>query len=160
MEDEGIELVVKDSKPPSNYDGKVRFINSILAEIKIRKQKHYKKVSLYKKINTTVKAIINGLNAVSVCSIIVGMTPISSFIMILALTTTTVSGISTAVIQSIDLEEKLQSHNTSNLHYNDLFRDISGRILRNGLSSEDLDSILGELNARLSLIEDSSPPID
>jgi hypothetical protein len=91
MEDEGIELVVKDTKPPSNYDGKVRFINSILAEIKIRKQKHYKKVSLYKKINTTVKAIINGLNAVSVCSIIVSMTPISPFVMILALTTSTVS---------------------------------------------------------------------
>jgi hypothetical protein len=160
MEDEGIELVVKDTKPPSNYDGKVRFINSILAEIKIRKQKHYKKVSLYKKINTTVKAIINGLNAVSVCSIIVSMTPISPFVMILALTTSTVSGITTAVVQSIDLEEKLQSHNTSNLHYNDLYRDICGRILRNGLSSEDLDSILGELNARLSLIEDSSPPID
>jgi hypothetical protein len=160
MEDEGIELLVKDSKPPSNYDGKVRFINSILSEIKIRKQKHYKKVSLYKKINTITKAVINGLNAISVCSIIVSMTPMSPLVMILALTTSTVSGIATAVVQSIDLEEKLQSHNTSNLHYNDIHRDISSRILRNGLSSEDLDSILGELNARLSLIEDSSLPID
>jgi hypothetical protein len=160
MQDEGIELVVKDTKPPSNYDGKIQFINSILDDIKIRKQKHYKKFAWYKKINTTVKAIINGLNAISVCSIIVSMTPMSPFVMILALTTSTVSGITTAVVQSIDLEEKLQSHNTSNLHYNDLYRDICGRILRNGLSSEDLDSILGELNARLSLIEDSSPPID
>lgn len=160
MQDEGIELVVKDTKPPSNYDGKVRFINGILDEIKVRKQKHYKKFAWYKKINTITKAVINGLNAISVCSIIVGMTPISPFIMILALTTSTISGVTTAVAQSIDLEEKLQSHNTSNLHYNDLYRDITGRILRNGLSSEDLDNILGELNARLSLIEDSSPPID
>jgi len=34
MQDERIELVVKDIKPPSNYQGKVNFINGILQEIR------------------------------------------------------------------------------------------------------------------------------
>ena len=41
----------------------------------------------------------------------------------------------------------------------DLNRDISARLLRNGLSSLDLDNLLSEINARMGLVEHNSLPI-
>jgi hypothetical protein len=144
---------------PNNYKGKIDLIKHILENVKIRKNKHYKKFGRLKKINTFIKAFINGLNAVSVCSIILSLSPASPIVMIIALSTTTISSVSSAVSSSIDIEGKIHSHNTSNLQYNDLYRDISARLLRNGMSSQDLDNLLGEINTRISLIEDSSLPI-
>ena len=144
---------------PNNYKGKIDLIKNILENVKIRRKGHYKKFCKFKKINTFMKGFINGLNAVSVCSIILSLSPASPIVMIIALTSTTISSVSSAVLSSIDIENKIHSHNTSNLQYNDLYRDISARLLRNGMSSQDLDYLLGEINTRISLIEDSSLPI-
>lgn len=144
---------------PNNYKGKIDLIKHILENVKIRRTQHYKKFGKLKKINTFIKAFINGLNAVSVCSIVLALSPASPIVMIIALSTTTISGITSAITSSIDIENKIHSNNTSNLQYNDLYRDISARLLRNGMSSLDLDHLLSEINTRMSLIEDSSLPI-
>ena len=86
-------------------------------------------------------------------------TPVSNEIMILALSATSISGVLSAVSSSIDFENKEHSHNTSYLQYTDLSRDVAARLLKNGLSSADLDAMLSEVNDRVGLIEDNSLPI-
>jgi len=148
---ETLELI----ETPNNYMGKVELIRHILEDVKKRKNTHYKKFGKLKKINTFIKSFVNGLNAISVSSLVLSLTPATPVASIIALTATTISAITSAISSSIDLEHKIHSHNTSNLQYNDLYRDISARLLRNGMSSEDLDNLLTEINTRMSLIEDS-----
>ena len=74
----------------------------------------------------------------------------------IALISTSISSITSAITNYIDMESKSQSHNMSNLQFNDLYRDVSARLLRNCMSSGDLDVLLSEINSRISLIEDNS----
>ena len=156
INDETIQLTLE---PQNNYKSKTTLIKTILSDIWGRRNKHYKKYSKNRKINTFIKILINGLNATSVCSLILSLSPLSPIVIILALSTTTLSGIISAVFSSMNIDSKINSHNTSNLQYNNLYRDISARLLRNGLNSADLDLLLNEINMRISLIEDSSLPI-
>ena len=142
-----------------NYDIKMKMIKDILKEISIKKKIHYKKFYKFKKINTFCKSFINGLNAVSVCSLILTFSPGSIALVITALSATSLSAITSAIHTSTDVEGKVHSHNTSYLQYTDIYRDISARLFRNHLQSEDLDILLSEINARLGLIEDQSLPI-
>jgi len=142
-----------------NYSDKINMIRRILADVKTKKQAHYKNFTKYKTINTIFKSLINVLNALSVCSMVLTFTPVSNEIMILALSATSISGVLSAVSSSIDFENKEHSHNTSYLQYTDLSRDVAARLLKNGLSSADLDAMLSEVNNRVGLIEDNSLPI-
>jgi DUF438 domain-containing protein len=144
---------------PDNYASKKSMIKSLIKEIKEKKQKHYEKYSWAKKINTISKTIINVLNAISVSSLVLSLREVSHMTNILALVTTSISSVGSVSVTSYDLDGKVHSHNTSYLQYTDIYRDISARLRRNGLSSEDLDNMLTELNARLGLIEDQSLPI-
>ncbi len=153
------EVKLKLVETPNNYSGKVEMIRAILEDVKKKKCKHYKQFGKFKKINTCTKGIINALNAVSVCSMVTTFMPVSSWIMYIALGCTSVSSVTYAVCSSIDIEGKVHSHNTSYLQYTDLYRDVSARLLRNGMSSPDLDNLLAEINARIGLIEDNSLPI-
>mgnify|MGYP001626869460 CR=1 FL=1 len=143
----------------SNYTIKTNMIKDILKDVDKRKVKHYKKYSKYRKINTITKSCINACNAISVCSMILTFTPVSPAVLIVALSATTCSGVSSAVLNAFELDHKIHSHNTSYLQYTDIHRDISARIRRNNLTSEDLDILLTEINSRLGLIEDQSMPI-
>ena len=153
------EVQVKLIETPDNYNGKVEMIRQILEDVKKRKYKHYKQFAKYKKLNTVTKSLVNSLNALSVCSMVLTFTPVSSAVMIVALSATSISAVSSAVHSSTDIEGKVHSHNTSYLQYTDLYRDISARLLRNGMSSLDLDNLLAEINSRLGLVEDASLPI-
>jgi hypothetical protein len=87
-------------------------------------------------------------------------TPISpAVLLIVALSSTTISIVTSAIHSSTDIEGKVYSHNTSYLQYTDIFRDVQARLLRNGMSSLDLDNLISEINARMGLIEDFSLPI-
>ena len=144
---------------PDNYNGKIQLIKDILEDVKKKKQTHYKYYARYKKINTFSKSFINTLNALSVCSMVLTFTPINPVVMIVALSATSISAITSAIHSSTDIEGKFHSHNTSYLQYTDIYRDVSARLLRNGMSSLDLDNLLTEINSRMGLIEDQSLPI-
>jgi hypothetical protein len=143
----------------NNYTSKVKLIKSILDDIKKRKDAHYKNFGVYKNLSMYSKSLINTLNAISICSIVVNFTPINPGVIILALSSTTLSGLTSALQSAIDLDFKTHSHNTSYLQYGDAYREVSARLLKNGLTSDDLDLMLYELNNRLNIIEDSSLPI-
>lgn len=142
-----------------NYENKKKSLKQSLKGIKNKKNKHYNKFRKFKRWNMIIKAIINGLNAISVSSIVVSMSPVSPVMIIIALTSTSLSGVITATTNAIGIDDKVNGHQTSYQQYGDLYRDINARLLRNGLSSEDLDNLLSDLNTRLSLIEDNSLPI-
>jgi len=142
-----------------NYTIKIYMVKDILKDVENRRQKHFQRYSKYRKINTLSKGCINACNAISVCSIILTFTPVSNSVMFVALAATSVSGVYSAVLNSFELEHKINSHNTSYLQYTDIHRDISARIRRNNLNSEDLDILLAEINSRLGLIEDQSMPV-
>ena len=153
------------SKHPliQEYDGhkkeKLRMIYNLLDEIKTRKEKHYSKYSSYKKTNALYKAVINTLNSVSVCSLVLTFTQINEIINIVALCSSTTATLITASVSAFELESKVYSHQTSYLQYQDMHRDLSAKLYKNGLSSKDMDAVLADLNARMGLIEDNSLPI-
>ena len=153
------EIMINVEERNSNYAPKVKLIKSILDDIKKRKDSHYKKFGYYKNLSMYSKSLINTLNAVSICSMVITFTPTNPTILIVALSTTTLSSLVSALQSAIDIDFKTHSHNTSYLQYNDTYREVSARLLKNGLSSDDLDLMLYELNNRLNIIEDSSLPI-
>tara|TARA_R100001198_G_C5236677_1_gene214481 strand:+ start:1967 stop:2440 length:474 start_codon:yes stop_codon:yes gene_type:complete len=146
---------------PNNYKDKVALIREILEETKKKKVRHYSIFSKCKIVNTIIKSCINTLNAVSVSSIILTYSKVSidANYELISLVSTSSSSILSALMSSIDLEGKIHSHNTSYLQYTDIYRDVSARLLRNGFSSNDLDILLGEINNRIGLIEDTSLPV-
>ena len=143
----------------NNYTPKVKLIKSILDDIKKRKDAHYKNFGYYKNLSMYSKTLINMLNVVSICSLVLNFSPAIPAIIILALSSTTLSSLVSALQSAVDIDFKAHSHNTSYLQYNDTYREVSARLLKNGLSSDDLDLMLYELNNRLNIIEDSSLPI-
>ena len=102
---------------PNNYNGKVELIKHILENVKIRRKGHYKKFCKFKKINTFMKGFINGLNAVSVCSIVLALSPASPIVMIVGLSTTTISGISSAITSSFAYDASYSSEASSTASY-------------------------------------------
>ena len=142
-----------------NYQSKTSILKQLLEDIKRKKEKHYFKFRRLRLVNMVIKAVVNGLNAVSVSSIVMSFQPIHQVVLIVALTSTSISGILSAVTNAVDFDGRVSSHQTSYQQYGDIHRDISSRLLRNGLSSEDLDMLLCDLNVRLGLVEDTSLPI-
>ena len=96
----------------NNYKGKVEMIKNILSDVKTRKKSHYKQFAKYKKINIFLKCIVNGLNSISICSLVLTLTPVVPIVMIIALTSTSISSITYAIKSSIDIEDKTNSHIT------------------------------------------------
>ena len=142
---------------PSMKNTKISMMREILSDIKLRQKKHSIISKRFKNINTFMKAIINGLNAVSITSLVISLT--NPFTLIISIITTSISSVGTAILSAIDIDSKFHIHNMSQLQYIDLYRDINARLVKNHLSSIDLDILLSELNNRLSLVEDSSLPI-
>lgn len=142
-----------------NYQRKIELIEAHLKEAKSRKTLHYSLYSKYKKWNTFIDMFINLLNAASVSSLVLNFAPKDEIITILSLSFTSVSAFISATKTSFDVSAKYHSHQTSFLQYVDLYRDVSARLQRNGLSSKDLDILLSEINSRLGLIEDNSLPL-
>ena len=145
-------------KMETNKHAKVQMIRTILSDISRAKYGHYRRFCKLKRINTIIKTVVHGLNTTSVCSLVLSFTPVSPVCTIIALSATTGSAITSAVSSAWELEHKIHSHQTSYLQYVDIYRDVSARLFRNGLTSTDLDTMLSELNARLGLIEDNSLP--
>jgi len=143
----------------SNIIKKNVMVKTLLKDIDRRKKEHYKKFMKYKRYNTLSKTFINTMNAVSVSSLVLTFTPTAPIAIIIAISSTSISSVSSAVLNSFQLDNKIQSHNTSYLQYADIYREYNAKIRRNHLTSDDYDDLLCELNARLGLIEDSSLPI-
>ena len=148
-----------DPQPPTTYVVKKNMVVTLLKNVDTKAKKHYQKYRSYRTYNTRINLLISTLNAMSVCSLVVNLSPDMPWLRISALVTTSVSALSSAGLVTFELSHKIHSHQTSYLQYTDLLRDIQARLEINGLSSKDLDSMLMQMNSRLGLIEDQSLPL-
>ena len=143
----------------TNKQQKVRMSYTILDDVGTRRHLHYQSFSKLKWWSGVMNAVVTALNAVSVCSLVLSLTPTEPVAPLIALSATTTSTIISAVTTAFELDSKVHSHKTSYLQYQDIHRDFSARLFRNGLSSNDLDDMLAEINARLGVVDDGSLPI-
>ena len=77
MVEESDDVVIKLIETPDNYNKQIEMIRCILEDVKKRGEKHYKQFGRYKNINTFTTSLINSLNALSVCFMVLTFTPIS-----------------------------------------------------------------------------------
>ena len=142
----------------TNYTKKVNMILDILTYIEdLRDSQHVRFVNL-KNTNTVLKSCVNVLNVVSISNLIVAQLPVTQIVTIIALCTSSSSGLITALLNTYDIEFKINAYHTTYLQLSDLYRDISARLKINNLSSHDLDIFLNEINGKLGLIEDNQQP--
>ena len=78
---------------------------------------------------------------------------------IIALVSSSLSSLLTVGLSSYEIDNKISLHHTTALQLNDLYRSVNLRVLKNNLSSTDLDEIILDLNDRLSIIDDVALPL-
>lgn len=150
---------MEDKEYHSNTIIKKKVIESMLLDIHCKSIKYYKRSKQTKNILKILNGITTGLNTISVSSLILMLNPIFPVFMIVALTSTSLSGVVQAILASLDIVNRIHSDNTSYLQYTDLHRNIKNILLRNNMSSTDYDDLLISINDKLGLIEDSSHAI-
>ena len=146
-------------QPTDNYKIKKNLVLSEIDKMKSRKDKHYNFYKKYKFINTILKLIINVLNVVSVSSLVMEYASLHGFTNLIAMITTAISSIITVIINNLNFDDKINRHQLAKSQLTDLYRHTNLIVLKNNLSSSDLDNILENINSQLSLINDSAPPI-
>jgi hypothetical protein len=72
----------------------------------------------------------------------------------------TLAGIVIVIQRSLNFRDKYHSYQTSSKQYSDLVRDVTVKLTKNHLRSEDYDIIISEMVERLAIIEDHTLPID
>ena len=128
---------------------KIELIGTLIKDIEVKKNKYYKRFKKLKRRTILSNMFINGLNGISICSLVLALTPMSIAFSIIALTTTSISGLINALVTSSNIESKYHSDNTSYLQYTDLFRSTSSILLKNHLESMDYDRLLVSLNEKM-----------
>lgn len=140
------------------YKNKIKIFKEILENIKKKKDKHYKKYKKLKCINNFLKVGVNILNAGSICSLVIsymGMTPV----IVISLSLTSLSTLITAGMNSYDIDYKIQSHNNSYLQFSEIYRHYQSILIKNGLTSKQVDEYLTEMNEKINLVMDTEEPI-
>ena len=112
-----------------------------------------------KKVDDALEAVITGCGAVAVSSLIVTIATINPVTLIIGATFTSVSTIGGAMKRVYDVKGKYESCKTTFNQLSDLERESRAVLVRNHLESSDLQTLLEDINNRLSLIEDTSLPI-
>jgi hypothetical protein len=141
----------------SNHELKKDMVKKTLIRIKIVKRIHYKKFVKNNKIDLVSKIVLTLINAITI-SILVLDTQGYNFSMI-GVMTSSISTLVTALLSVVNFSDKKNAHKNTFRELTDLYRSVTEKVLKNGLSSGDYDKILAEMNSILGVIDDNSPPI-
>ena len=140
------------------YKNKIKVFKDLLANTKKKKDKHYKKYKKLKCINNFLKVGVNILNAGSICSLVItymGMTPV----IVISLSLTSLSTFIIAGMNSYDIDYKIQSHNNSSLQFSEMYIHYQSILIKNGLTSKQVDEYLNEMKEKINLVMDTEEPI-
>ena len=110
----------------------------------------------YRKRSNLFKTSIHFCNAVSISSLITSVATINPFTLIVGLSCGSMSTIGSAINDSMNYDTKYQTTRTTYLQLSNLEREIRHILLKNHLSSEDLDELIENIDNKLGLINDSS----
>ena len=135
-------------------------ILALLDEVQQRKNIFRKKMVQLKKIDDTTEAILMSCGAISISNLFVTMATVNPVTLIVGSVFATVNTVGSAVKRVVDIKAKFESCKTTVNQLSDLERETRAVLARNHLEKKDLESILDDMNMRISLIEDSSLPLE
>jgi hypothetical protein len=135
-------------------------IMALLDEVQQRKNIFRKKMVQLKKIDDTTEAILMSCGAISISNLFVSVATVNPVTLIVGSVFATVNTVGSAVKRVVDIQSKFESCKTTVNQLSDLERETRAVLSRNHLEKKDLESILDDMNMRISLIEDSSLPLD
>ena len=138
----------------STLNNKKVLIDKLLHEIVLEKDKQKKQLIKYRRRNNFLKGLTHFANAVSVSSLL------SSFAtnIIGVIIGSTCATISTSASAINDGMNNVDKHLTSRTTYNQLSnleRNTRAQLIRNHLSSEQIDDMVSDINHQLALINDT-----
>ena len=135
-------------------------ILALLDEVQQRKNIFRKKMVQLKKIDDTTEAILMSCGAISISNLFVSVATVNPVTLIVGSVFATVNTVGSAVKRVVDIQSKFESCKTTVNQLSDLERETRAVLSRNHLEKKDLESILDGMNMRISLIEDSSLPLE
>ena len=92
------------------------------------------------------------------CTLVItfmGLTPV----IVISLSLTSLSTVIIAGMNSYDIDYKIQSHNNSYLQFSEIYRHYQSILIKNGLTSKQVDEYLNEMNEKINLVMDTEEPI-
>lgn len=132
----------------------------LLDEVQHRKNVYRRKMVQLKKVDDATEAILISCSAISVSNLLITVATINPVTLIIGSVFASVNAIGSAVKRVVDIKSKFESCKTTVNQLSDLERETRAVLARNHLEKKDLESILDDMNNRISLIEDSSLPLD
>ena len=139
---------------------KKELLDNILQSIVKRKKEYYKLMLKFKKVDDLTESFIIACGTISVSSLVTTMAMHNPTFLIVGTVFSSISTLSSAIKRSCNIILKYENFKTTYNQLSDLERDTRIVLVKNHLSSEDLTNLLNEVSQRLSLIEDSSIPIN
>lgn len=146
-DDDPRELLIKKKK---------KVLDELLNEIVKEKKKNKKLWKKYKRRDNHMKVGIHTCNAISVSSIVASIASLNPLGVILGLIFGSCSTIGSSINDSCSFNEKHYSCKSTACQLADLEREIKAVLIRNHLTSTQIDTLIEDTNHRLSLIQDSS----
>lgn len=146
MEDTSIDKI--ETKKKAVYD--------LLKTIVDEKNRNKKKMIRYRKLSNFLKTSTHFCNAVSISSLITSIATVNPIALILGASFASCSTIGTALHDSMNNETKYQITRTSYLQLSNLERESRAVLLKNHLTSEQIDDLINDMNHRIALINDST----
>ena len=135
-------------------------ILSLLDEVQHRKNIFRRKMVQLKKTDDISEAILMCCGAISISNLFVSVATVNPVTLIIGSVFASVNTIGSAVKRVIDIKAKYESCKTTVNQLSDLERETRAALARNHLEKKDLEDILDDMNMRISLIEDSSLPLE
>lgn len=135
------------------YDRKREAVKKLVARMSNKANQYNTKYIRHKRAANVTEAAMLGLSALLTSTLFLSYYGDPNVI-IVSVVLSTLSSVASAVLRSIDFRTKQHAAHTSSLQYRGTTRHYHTILLRNGLSSADLDNMLDSINTRLGLIED------
>lgn len=135
---------------------KKKEVLKILTDIVKEKNNNKKLFIKYRRRNNFFKTMAHTSNAISVSSLITSVATINPIGVIVGLVFGSCSSIGSAINDSLSNLDKYLVTRTTWTQYSNLEREIRSVLLKNHLSSDDLDDLITDTNHKISLIQDSS----
>jgi hypothetical protein len=131
-------------------------VRELIIDITRRKSKHYEAYKHLRSISTWFEVTSNILHTTTVTSLFVSLTTLNPVVPIIGASISSTNFILCAIKQGYHLNEKLNRYHVSQSQYEELLRDINARLAKNSLTTEEILSLINDINMRIDLIHDSS----
>jgi len=139
---------------------KSRLLLKILAKVIKLKKLYLKKTNLFQRLNNSTEVIIIGSGTLATTTLIMSFTVVAAPLLIVSVTFSTIATLGTALKRATNIQNKYDRHKSTYLAYSELEREVRLKVTNNGLSDEQYDTFINDINNRLGLIEDSAIPVE